>query len=212
MRPLKIEWTFTSPVILPGHTLHLDGLLAWARVEEAKYDPDPLAAIEDLPLARDNGVWQASQIFMSPASTPFMTHMVRQLELDALALDQGVLYSGEKNSFQKGTGSMKSYNLLFPTQWMNKAEAWCIGDQERVIKLLARVKSLGKKGLNGYGKVRGCKIEPAVIEDVEKWRLRALPPDKGMEMPGVEYAPVIQTLSPPYWDISKRTAAVVPII
>lgn len=196
---LKVTMTFSSPLVIPEHPVHLDALLAWAMVEEARdrNDDNPLVAQEALPLGKSGVTWQASALAFTPMGSPFLVPMTRTFDINRLANDQGVKYIGNKQKFTQGTGKYKGYDMKVPCRWMEKAEAWCVGDEDEVGRLLSKVTAVGKLTRIGYGAVATCSVDQ--VEDGGLWRLRNLPPDGDMPH-GVQFALVQQNLQPPYWD------------
>lgn len=216
MQALKITWTFTHPLVLSGgFPLHFDALLAWARVQEAEElgEEYPWEAQEDLPLEETHGVWKASKVSFDPLSQPEIFSMTRKFDLNALSLDMGRVYETRraKNKFNAASGEFKAYDMRVSCQWMKKAEAWCVGDKDRIEELLRRVTHIGRLTRNGFGRVKTVSIESCPVEETENWRLRALPLGSGQEKPGEVYCPSQQTCRPPYWKKTNTEAVVCPL-
>lgn len=202
MQPLCIEWRFCSPLVLPSdHPVHLDALLAYACVARAERagSEDPLSAQEDLPLAQEGGVWKASQLVFEPYTTPGLFNMVRRFDPDALAAAKGVIFDTRKNKFESGTGKFRAFAMRYPYQWMERAQAWCFGDPEKIEDLLGELTHIGKLARNGFGKVTKRTVSVVSEPQAELWRLRAIPCDRQMELSGASYAPRPYRLRPPYW-------------
>lgn len=222
MTPLKIDFKLASPVVVDSeYPIHLDGLLAWARVKEAEEggDPNPWAAGDDLPLAKagsgDDWVWQASRLLFVPATPRQLVNMQRKCDPDRFYGDfeRGLWKPSRGDSpptINTMSGQLRAYQFYTSVQWMARVEAWCVGDTDRIQTLLDRVEHIGKMGRNGFGQV----LQVTVSEDStanDHWRLRALPNDvAGVE--GVEYAQAYHPPRAPYWDKVRRVQMREPVI
>lgn len=220
LKPLRITWEFASPVVARTFPLHLDALLAWAKVNRAQLmgEPNPFDAQLDLPLEKVNGVWKASQLVFAPAGDPFFFPFIRKASLADFAHDRGRRYAaGNKNSFALGSGGYKAFDVRQQAQQMYQATAWCVGDKEKIEDLLQDVTSIGKWHNKGQGKIRssGHKLFTTVQEcdhgEEENWRLRVLPFDSGLESPDIEYAEVMAVCTVPYWDRTQTRRALMPL-
>lgn len=224
MQPLKVTFRFSSPVVMDSeYGIHLDGLLAWAVADEAERfgsssaweDAQDLHYLLEKAEDADSGewVWKASQVIFQPASERFFFNMIRKADpLTYLeGIDAGHIHQRRERSYiDTQSGSLRAYQLLAPYQWMEKAECWCIGDQEAIQEHLAHVTSLGKMRRNGYGALASIVVEPDPAA-ITLWKLRTLP--VGMTgAPGHQYAETLQCLSAPYWDRRKRVMAKEPIL
>jgi len=217
MQPLRIEWKFTTPLILSdSNPVHLDALLAWAKVDEAIKDEEeaPYSFQEQLPLYRSEGVWQASQLVFEPDSHPFNISMIRQFEGLRIMLGFDTEYTKKaysKSDYNQGSGPYKGYDMRQRCQWMKKATAWCVGDAEEIRVLLNRVDRIGKLARNGFGRVSSIEI----VEDIaanENWLLRVLPEGFERQSGAVPYARIMSPISPPYWDKTRMIEARKPLI
>jgi CRISPR type IV-associated protein Csf3 len=214
MKPLRITWTFRMPVVLGDLPLHLDALLAYARVMHASQTGgDAALAHDDLPLHREGSVWAASQVVFTPTGLAGRQPMVRRLDIDALAMSKGEIWhsSRDRDTFTAGTGKFKVFDLRVDYAWMERADAWCLGHEETIRDLLGTISHLGRLTRNGWGEVDQCTISPATAAEAEFWRLRALPAGTGLELDGVAYARAVQGVAPPYWDRTRHIEASVPV-
>lgn len=220
MQPLKIVWELASPVAARTYPLHLDSLLAKVKVVRAEmmggYD-NPYSEQDNLPLERVGEVWKASQLVFTPLSEPFLLPFIRKASTVEFAADSGTRYeAGNKNKFTIGTGKYKAFDLRLQVQPMKQAVAWCIGDREQIEDLLQDITSLGKWHGKGQGKVKRnehdlkVSVQDCPVDEVENWRLRALPQGCGLHLSGAEYVPVMAVCSPPYFDKSRQQVAVIP--
>lgn len=201
--PFRVTWQLSHPVCLSERPLHLDALLAWARVREAVNSGMPaqqaLKTQEDLPLDRvvkgDSEVWKASALQFRFRSTPFLVQMTRRTNLEELAFASQRVLTTRKNKISQGTGQYKDYDLRITCQWVERVEAFGVGDLAAVRLLLAQVSALGRITRNGWGAISKMKIEPD-DDALEKWRYRTLP--SAFEKTEWHYKG-IGTVRPPYW-------------
>lgn len=224
--PFRVRWRLDRPMVITDAPLALDGLLAWARVEEEKVrrpqasEADLTRASLDLPLQRhgeaDDWVWRASWLVCTPALEATPVFSIRKTNLRALASDRidanghGVFAPPRKlNKVQLGSGALKLYALRDTVQWMERVEAWGVGDPDRCRELLARITALGPKRRNGYGHVRQVTVEPWA-EATDLWRWRPLPAS-AIVSGDHRYAPSIGPLRPPYWDRAGERAIMAPV-
>lgn len=201
MEPLRIEFKLSSPMTEPVYPIHLDALAAWAAVEEAKAqgDPEPLLAQEDLPFAREAGVWCASALQLESLDAPFTVAQTKRT--DPLKFSDA-LYNGAlkkaPNKLDLSRGAWRQALYFTQCQQVSRATAWCLGDRNRLEELLSRIDYLGAQRRNGRGRIVGLELvdDPSATE---RWRERLLaePADGFIPMHGVS--------SPPYWDRQRTT-------
>lgn len=203
IEPLRVEILFDSPITEPTYPIHLDALVAWAAVEEA-YENDaeePLLAQEALPFDRAQGVWCASALSFDACAPPFTVATTKKTDLSAIAeaSNGGVLRSAP-NKLSINAGPWRQALVYSQCQIVSKAEAWCVGDAQRLRELLGRVSYVGAKRRNGRGRV----FFIDVVKDSSassRWRERILP--EAAE----GYLPIQAVTSPPYWDRARVTDA-----
>jgi len=211
--PLKVTFWLDRPMSVPLDPIHLDALLAYARVEEAKVEAQAGGQSmtnwdiqHDLPVQFDERAqaFMASQLVFAPKSGIMTASIIRKTSIDAWAHDKGVVYKANMNSVNPGSGRYKSYFVLNQTQWVEKATSWCVGDPERIRELLDHIKFIGKLGRNGAGAVCKIEIEPDPTA-VQKscWRALAkidhLPPAIGRH-----YSKCVGRTISPYWSSEKH--------
>jgi CRISPR type IV-associated protein Csf3 len=207
MEPLRIEFDLVTPMVVPKRPLHLDALLAFARVDEAltAKDPEALSYQEELPLAvhrqGDDWVWKASQLAFTaaPLAEVHAVAMTRPLTLDQIASDnaQGK-WSGKLKKLAMGTGPFKGYDLRLFVRQYDRAIAFCIGDKSEIERLLGRLTHLGSTRRNDWGRIEKVAVEVDPKAE-EQWKARALPSSMaGLTMAG--HHPGTVTIRAPYWD------------
>jgi CRISPR type IV-associated protein Csf3 len=203
IEPFCVTWRLSQPVCLSERPLHLDALLAWARVREAlqsgRTAQEALKAQLDLPLESavkgDNQIWKASALMFRFQSTPFLVQMTRRTSTEELAFARETIVTTRKNKITQGTGQFKDFDLRITCQLVEKVEAYGVGDIAAVGALLEQVSALGKLTRNGWGTIADMQISPD-SEALEKWRFRTLP--SVFEKTEWHY-PGIGSVRPPYW-------------
>lgn len=202
--PFKVTWELHAPVVVPAMPLHLDALLAWARVHQAELagDRDALALQHDLPLQRHEtaGGWcfMASMVHFDFQAPRQQLHMTKRADLDAQvrAFAAGV-FGKKKPPFDPSRGLTKGASLQIPQAFARTAWACGVGDIEQVRALLATVTSLGKLRRHGKGAVRAFDVAQW-DGAAEQWSRRNLPHDSSFA-DGSTHALAQQRLHPPYW-------------
>jgi CRISPR type IV-associated protein Csf3 len=203
MIPFKVSWHLSQPVCQSDRPLHLDALLAWARVQEAVKSglevAQALAVQEELPLEaalKDRAkVWKASALLFKFQCTPFLVPMTRRTDPQEMAFARGTIISTTRNKITQSTGAYKDYDMRITCQWVEKVEAYGVGDLEAVKTLLKKVPALGRLTRNGWGEVSEMEIFPDE-EALEKWRYRTLPANFEATK---WHQPGIGAIRPPYW-------------
>jgi CRISPR type IV-associated protein Csf3 len=203
MIPFRVTWQLSRPVCLGDRLLHLDALLAWARVREAIQSgataPEALEAQEDLPIEQavkgESQVWKASALMFKFRSTPFLVQMTRRTNPEDLAFARGKIMTTRRNMITQGSGPFKDFDLRFTCQWTDNVEAYGVGDIAAVGLLLEKISALGKLTRNGWGTISDLQI----VQDNEarqKWCYRTLP--LAFECTEWHY-PGTGAVRPPYW-------------
>ncbi|WP_420213420.1 type IV CRISPR-associated protein Csf3 (plasmid) [Burkholderia aenigmatica] len=229
MVPLKLTWTLATPMVAGAHPLHLDALIAFAITEEGlralgKDARDHRTLFEfaqsPLPLEReqrgDAWCWKASAITPDgdpgPHSMRFWTRKTDAYDM-ARRIESGQIegryrFPLKPYAYKVDTvrGLFKQQFKFFPVRQVARLQAWCIGDEDRLLDLLAPesgyVTHLGGKGRMGYGRIASFHIERD-SDASERWKRRVLPwPHDGAEL-------VRMATRPPYWAIETRADAYV---
>lgn len=222
MEPLWVRFRFCSPIVFDSeHPIHLDALLAWAVVDtpgpQGQLAPwstgDDLSHIvESHSSPSGEWVWKASALNFTPLSEKFLTNNVRLSDplIYMKGFDSEVIESSRPRKFiDRRSGQERAYNFLMAYQWMEKAEAWCVGDCDRITLLLKRLTCIGKLTRNGFGLISDVTVAPCRLDEC-RWRDRVLP--SGVEgEKDVDYVPALRCLRPPYWHKTHRVMAMAPI-
>ena len=210
INPFRVTWSLSQPVCLSENRLHLDSLLAWAKVDEAIKNgialKEALAQQEMLPLRRagdsENWIWKASSLLFTFSMPPFLVQCTRRTEVDKMAFARERLIRTGRTKISQGTGAYKDFDLRLTVQWVQSVVAYGVGDIKEVSRLLSSVRSLGKVTRNGWGRIAGYSI----TEDPEgnsHWRMRTLP--TWCEHEKTEWhCPGFATVRPPYWRREKQ--------
>jgi CRISPR type IV-associated protein Csf3 len=222
MVPFKVTFTLTSPVVTDSeYPVHLDALLAWAEADEAEAfgqdNPwelaDDLSHLLDSEGEGDHLVWKASILRFTPASEKLPINMTRKCNPEDYLrdLDRGA-FKPKRSLTRVNTrsGQLRAFKFYALCQWMEKVEAWGVGDLDLVRERLGRLHNIGKLARNGFGMIREVVVEPC-DEAAELWRVRVLP--KGIKgAKGVHYAPGLHCLRAPYWKKINQVEALEPIV
>lgn len=219
-KPLRVTWRLCRPMISRQHEIHLDALLAFARVKEANGD---WSAQDDLPLARatvgEDWCFKASALLFDAAQACHLMHMCRRTDVTQISLDgaAGGPLKLRLAEIDTGRGYLKGYSMLQSTQVIKDVTAWCIGDPERVVELLSGIPSIGKLGRNSFGLVESFSVEEAAQSETGLWAYRALPRSFDStehvlqaRSAGVAYALALGRTSSPYW-APEKTSTLEPI-
>ena len=203
MEPLRVEIVLSSAMTEPEHPIHLDALVAWAAVDDAreKEFPEPLSAQDELPFDQVGGVWCASALLMDYASPAFTVALTKRTDLSHIsdALQSGDLKSAP-NKLNLNSGPFRQSLYYNQCRHVRKASAWCVADRERLQELLGRINYLGAKRRNGRGRVSRIEVF-ADDTATTRWRERILPTaEEG-------YLPIRSVVRPPYWDRSQTVNA-----
>lgn len=207
MTPLRIEWALATPWCPPALGLHLDGLLAWAMVQQAELDgslPESYdAVLADLPLGKHQAalgwVWQASlvrSVGVRGSERRYMTSKTFAAPFAERMLD-GRIAGKPLSTIDTVRGPYKNDAFWYTIEHAERCVAYCIGDPDRIAPLLDRITHLGKRGRMDHGRIELQDGLPAlIVEDPDAltlWRQRHMPePENG-------HLPVVGRLHPPYW-------------
>lgn len=218
MKPLRVTFTMTTPMVIPGHPIHLDALLARVAVDNAHASPDTafseaIKAQETLPFqkwthAEHTGYCASCLYLRQPDPAPAMRHMFTRPEIDLFAKARRNGHPVRKNHFPQGTGAYKLFALKIPVRRYAEAVAWCIGDPQAVLGLASQVPSIGKLARNQHGTVHSVKVEDDP-KALQRWKRRNLPHGADTDNE-VSYFPAAAAVFPPYWKRPNFIAALTP--
>ncbi len=210
MEPLCITWSLNRPMVCSDYPIHLDSLVAWALVDEARENgvEDCFSVIENLPLEKTaDNIWKASVLIRYPASSIQVTSMTKPFNV--YMEDAGVFYETKIKRFTPGSGKFKAFDLRVASQWQEKVVAWCIGEKGRLKELLSRIQNLGKLSRNNFGQIISLEITKD-IEAKQLWELRTTP--LSLEAPPKKgFARAMRVCRPPYWDKTKFEPCQTPV-
>uniref|UniRef100_A0A6H1ZJ14 CRISPR-associated protein n=1 Tax=viral metagenome TaxID=1070528 RepID=A0A6H1ZJ14_9ZZZZ len=219
--PLRVEIRMATPIVVPSHIKCFDGLLAWARVEQAIADgvpvPDCYAFQNELPLEKyeADGQWvfKASTFRYEWGGERFETHRIKRQRVGDYAESwmRSAIASSRKGRIRVDTTSGATKAGLYPLalRQCEVATAWCVGDRESVERLMRHVVTFGKGRNRGTGIVRSvtvCRDEQAL----KLWDRRPMPASYG-EGVVERYAPGAHPLQAPYWDTRKTEVCMLPL-
>ena len=193
MQAFVVRWRLSTPMVVPERPLHLDALLASARVDAHLRDGKPLEEAlleqENLPLAKADGpdgswVWKASQLLFQPVSPPTNVQMTRRMDVDVMAADRERVFTSRRQTVRIGTGPFRNYDLRVPVQWQEEVTA------------------LGRLRRNGWGRIAALSVDPALPGEADHWKQRTLPLSfLPQALPA--HQPTQGTCRPPYWERAR---------
>lgn len=222
MQPLRVTWTFTTPLVnVSDYPTHLDGLVAYTVFEQARSmgAENAVAISEDLShvfatqCSAQGPINMASMLLFEPLSEPFNLNLVRRCEGQEWqqAQDSGLLNGRKRSIVESGRGVNRSYYVQHPYQWMRKATAWCVADENELRAALAEIRAIGKMTRNGFGRINEVIIEHDETA-LHKWRTRFLPLDVEGD-PSLIYVNTQNLcIRAPYWKRDLAVPAKEPII
>lgn len=224
--PFRVDFHACAPVQMDYMSTHLDGLIAWAYLQEQMaaftkgeidVPPNPADVNSELycalPLKQENGVYCSSMILPQEilgSSTRYFTRSSDATVLASIAIDDretrcGVIRNQSRmNKIETARGELKTYLMQEQLCHSPVFCAYGIGEIGKVADLLQRhVYGLGKNRAKGFGSL--SRIEVFDDEDaLEYWKLRALP-EKGEGT-----VSVITPTRPPYWNKKIAQIAYIP--
>jgi CRISPR type IV-associated protein Csf3 len=214
---MRVTVELSTPMQLPEHPIHLDGVLSALRVqclEEAGHS-DPWSEQHSLPLVRyvaPDGEWcfKASLFSRVPAMEPFFSPLAYRINLAQVAEDRAsgllALRSAKANT---AGGPFRAGIHLKPMAWLLKLEAYAVGDVAAVQELLAGLKFIGPGRSRAAGRVSAVTVEH-VPEASLRWAQRALPAACDLPLP-FAVALCAGTLRAPYWKRRSATETLFPV-
>lgn len=218
MIPLRIDFRFRTPLVVPSWDKPFDGPLARAAVDEATFrgDPDPIANQYNIGVARhtagDQWCFMASNIAIvwAQASEPMTLHRIKRQRIEdyVAATDRGLLR--KMPGFNAGSGPTKAGSYIHSLRWVERATAYVVAsDEDRVRELVAWITHLGKLAHLDYGAIS----EAVVNRDdaaLEQWSRRPLP---FASERATAHVPTTTALQPPYWkrSMEHQRTGMVPV-
>lgn len=203
MQPLKITWELNSPMAVSGAetAMHLDDILAWAVMRDGELHNTPVdLPVVDLPLEKSGtyGVFKASCLDFTTVGSSFFFPLIKRFEFEDFCEDNGKVYKARKCNTEHGNkGRFKAFKINTVLQWKPTAEAYCVGDLERIKSLLSLVRGLGRLRRDGMGLIGSFEVVPCPSATT-LWKKRNLPLISG-EKPLKGYARIMGKCAPPYW-------------
>ncbi len=208
MEPLIIRLALATPVI-PGPRLTLDAVLAAALYRETG---DLSAAHDDLPLARSDGVPQASQAFIEEPARWLPIQASRRLQTT------GPIAVGPRTpAIRRASGPYRNRVTDYvaaatPAVWWQAH-----GDRAEIEATLNSLMGVGTKATHGWGEIKGWDVWPARADhpgwlDTEGTPLRPVPVHSwtaaGLSLDTRVID--VETWRPPYWRRDDAIPCVVP--
>lgn len=199
MEPLRIDIHLSTPMIKHERLLHFDALLANLAAEAGRSNGVPWEkAIQELPLEKEkreggNWVWKASA-FKATSIYQNMRAMVRRTSVEDIERDRNIesVLKMKEIKINLRSGHDRNYFWYIGLSTVPLAQAWCIGDKERIIELMSGLNTIGKLKRNGHGRVD--RVDVVSDKDAnDLWVNRVMP----WEIPGS--VPIIAASQAPYF-------------
>lgn len=211
--PFRVDWELCTPMIVPDAPIHLDALLARARVDSDAVLAldDPYSTQHNLPLEKfqvdQDWCFKASRLFLVGVGPTVQYHQVRRANVTMWreAADRGLFKRDPP--FDPARGISKAVSILLPMRMMIHAHAWGVGNIVEVQLLLNRIHSLGKLKRRSSGTIKSCVVTACGGDDC-LWHLRNLPL-ASPRLPSVSYSTSLGCLRSPYWKKENNLAILV---
>lgn len=216
MRTLSVTAYLDGSVFLPHGWCALDAVLAWAEAQRRHLPPPAFGEIVpvEIPVARESeGRFHMASFFLPEWECWEKQHTVRRPVIEAAQIWQAKKWG----RLSVATGPNKAYRIPrevgFPKE--GRITAYCVGEREELISLLAIVSHLGKKTGVGLGRVTRWDVEETAPWDGfpeirDGLPLRHLPVD----YPGLYGCPstALVRLSYPYWQGPRVECAIPEVV
>lgn len=212
MRPLRIRaWLRTA--VVSDDALPLDGILLYQAMRR-EYGPRdatlpgtvPNVEMVPLPLERTNSAqWYYRCSF---AQWPQVAHE-KSAWTKRVATHRMAILDDAKSKVDIGSGRYRSYHMPVFARAALFVDWYAVGDQDAIADLLRDVWAIGKKTVQGWGRVALWQVEPW-DEDWSVWQddqlMRAIPPENAFDPTDLR----LIGYRPPYWMQENQTLCIVP--
>lgn len=202
--PLRVEFPLATPWVPPEVALHLDGLIAWALVQDVERRTGKAvtnfdAVLADLPFGKfeteDGWVWQASMVRAHGVRGSERRYMTAKTASESLsvAIGAGKILGRPLTAIDTVRGEFKNDAFWYSAQTAERCIGYCIGDPERIAPLLGYITHIGAQRKLDHGRVAG---DPILEEDeaaTTEWQRRYMP------VPSTGLVAAEGRLRPPYW-------------
>lgn len=218
MHPLRITATLQTGVVSDA-ALPLDGLL-FAAAMRAHHGPEVatlpgqmMAEPVFLPLARINAksaewCYACSWATWTPTVAEGVQHWTKRFDADATALLDWSRVRGRVNT---GSGRYRGYHMPVYYRHALTVTWYAVGDGDAVRRLLADVRSVGKKRDQGWGAIGVWTIAPWAHDwsvECNGRLMRGIPVSHGARDEGRLHC----GYRPSYWDRANQAECYVPPI
>ncbi len=213
LQGLRVKWKLSSPMLDGAYPLHLDSIIAYAVTHEKLRNgaSGPIESLaDDLPLAKehrgDDWIWKASALMSDRVHERGMRLWTRKFDAEDWSRRVVSRHTDLRVKFplkpyeqviDTARGFNKQHFQHLPVKYVSSVTAYCIGDHDRLVKLLAPESgymiALGGRRRMGLGTILdgGFEIEPDA-RAMDLWQLRLLP----WEHEGA--VPITAATKPPY--------------
>lgn len=202
MVPLRIEFALQTPWCPPHQGLHLDGLIAWALVQIAQGQGEPVeyqAILDALPFERHTTplgwVWKASLLRPTRTLARERRYMTARTAVDDMAerMRSGEIQGRAVTRIDTQRGLFKNEANWYTVEHVERVVGWCIADPDQIAQALDVITHIGRLSRLDHGRVG----PDVVLEEdplaLTRWAERHMPE------PGDGLVPVHGRLHPPYW-------------
>jgi len=205
----SVTATLRGAMADPGHPIHLDGLLVWAKSQELGLSPFVPGESDDveIPIVKCGlGIYQASSAMFEVVGRG------RRYLNRKYPLEESFRLAEEKGgSINIGNGATKITHKPSPIVFLadGKMKWWAsVTAIDEVERLLERVSNIGRLSGHGYGKIVSWSVvrEEVIWEGfpvlMDGYPTRVLP----LSYPSVkgDSRRCIATPMPPYWDRGRQ--------
>jgi CRISPR type IV-associated protein Csf3 len=215
MEPLRIDCRLAGPWCPPAFGLHLDGLLSWVLVEDAKKARQTATSYEsiiaDLPLDQHVFDNEQGRVWCASLFTPVgwmgqeRRYLTAKTNVEDMAhwIGEGVVDKKGGSIIDTVRGLAKNSQAYYTIEHVRALRAWCVGDADAVQDLLSRVQAVGVKTRIGLGTLLPYddgslwRVTPD-LEAADMWRRRSSP----VKLIDASYR-AIGTWKSPYWQGSE---------
>jgi CRISPR type IV-associated protein Csf3 len=214
--PLLIRAHLRSPVVADRY-LPLDGLLLFQAYRALSGPQDVTlpgqSASQDVPVLPLRIAHPGrAQWYYQCSWAQWPEHVVEGVEHWNKRFDMGLAdwvdFQGRRGKILTAEGEFKAYHAQIFYRSALWVEWYCVGDQAQLEHLLSSATHLGKKTVQGWGRVSRWEIVP-IQADYSVWKgsrlMRGVPPD---EAPG--HITGLYGIRPSYWDRANQMRLALP--
>lgn len=220
-RPLHVRAHLRTPVV-SDRWLPLDGVLCYqsARMALGARDatipggiiPGPEKKIR-VPIGMEHD--GTSNWYYKCSWAQWPGHTVEDRDYWNKRFDNSLAYlidfNGKRGKVDNNSGPHKAYHMPIFYRAALYVDWYCVGDKRDIEMLLSVVTHLGKKTVQGWGRVMRWEVEP-IAEDISVWHegrlMRGIPADLVEDKKGCDVG--LYGVRPSYWRRENQMQLVMP--